>query len=160
VESNIVPIVITLVLIGIILLILAYRTKWFARFRSANGEDFDEVGPAYREHPDPAEIMHELDTLPPAQRASVLHHYAGLPVKWHVILHSARPSPGGNVALYLTYQHRRHLVGIVCSADLKQYPALKMLKQGHKLWLAGKIESVSDYQSILLAPGTRLKIDK
>lgn len=154
----IIQVIIGLVVV-IIGLVIEYRTKWFTRFLLNSNGSFD-VGQDYREKPEPDQIIAEIHALPPAQRDNAMHNYDNLLVKWRVIYSNAStPNPNGPLEMYFTSLRKRNEERVVCRADLEQHPELKTLKQGHKLWLAGKIESIDHLNLIHLAPGVRFKFD-
>lgn len=140
--------------IGIIVLIIEYRTKWFSRLRR---NDELDVGPEYREKPEPNQIMAEIKALPPVQSEKASKNYEGLLVKWRVTYSFVTTRDwDGTTDLYFKYGSSH--VQIVCNVDLEQYPIMKTLKQGHKMRVAGTIERVEFPFFIYLAPGAILKI--
>ena len=143
--------------IGIIILIIEYRTKWFSGFR--RNDEFD-VGPEYRETPSPSQITAELKALPSTERENAKRNYEGLLVKWCVVYEIADTLDKTAITHIGCYDTTVILsrAGIICPVDVNQYPRMKTLKKGSKIWLAGKIEKVMPNDVILLAPGAILKI--
>jgi hypothetical protein len=159
VEPVLIAIVIA-ILAGVVLLVIEYRTKWFAKSLSARDrESPTEVrdtpptsSRGYREHPSPREVIEEIEKLPPFQRETAEEHYTGLRVKWRTAYLDVLRKEGNRATLVM--RDESHVYpAIVCEIDTSEYPEARTAKSGHKVWVSGEIARV-DGHTIYLSSST------
>ena len=144
------------IIVGIILLIMEYRTKWFANSSAprktpdtlSSPTNEQESKPSLKEilpegnqtKPSPREIIHGLDGLPPYQALQVRDSYKGIKVIWKLTFYTLNLREEGTTFLMLRDQGKDPWV--YCVVNLEEYPELKIIKEGHVLWVAGTVSSV------------------
>jgi hypothetical protein len=101
-------------------------------------------------HPTPRDIIKQLEALPPFQRPAARTAYLGIPVKWHVTLHSVTPLPNGLAHLMLL--DRGSYPWVYCDVSLASYPQVKIAKTGDSLTVSGTIADVEGNAVILATP--------
>jgi hypothetical protein len=150
--------------VGVVLLILEYRTRWFAKRDSDHATqqslktlpeqaslktqpDIETITPTpagrveYRETPDPKEIMNSYNDAAPFQRVSVGQSYIGIRVRWNVTFHTLHPLANDQFQVMMLNSGSSY-PWIYCTIVIADYPELKVLRVGHKMQVSGEIYNV------------------
>lgn len=146
------PYLLTLV-VGIILLLIEYRTNWFSRGKRDRQKDDPDLSQAkevavpgesgnpggYKRNPTPYEIMNQIRSLPPYQREVGSESYKNVLVDWSVVFHTmALKSSMARLMLH----DMNGIPWVYCLVSLTDYPELKIIKEGHRIRVWGEIERV------------------
>lgn len=128
------------ILVGLILLFVEHRTKWFAKFSSArdhepaitssNTSHFSSS--EYRERPYPRDIIEEINKLPPLQRESSANGYIGLKVRWRATYHTAFGTKAKNSVILMMKDANNHYPWINSEIDFSNTQRQKPQSKGTK----------------------------
>ena len=151
-----IPAIVVPLVLGLVLLILEYRTKWFARSLqsrkdkdSSLGQSSDSLVVGVPESDpgtisvSPSEIVGELERLPPYQRPKAADYYRGLRVEWKVALQSiSLTGRKGTVLVIATTENEIRGPWLTFKVNILKYPELRIAKKGKEFWVAGQISEV------------------
>ncbi len=94
----------------------------------------------YRERPYPNEIINEIDELPIFQKETACNNYIGLRVRWQTSLFTIRKVRENFFELMM--KDRGNYPWIYCTVNILEYPELKIIKEGHSIWIDGEISTI------------------
>jgi hypothetical protein len=97
----------------------------------------------YKERPLPSEVIDQINNLPVLQQTSASSSYIGIKVIWQTTLCTIdiRKVEKKDIA-HLMMRDRGTYPWIYCDVELSNYPELKIMKEGHEIWVRGEIKEV------------------
>jgi len=107
-------------------------------------------GPVRRPtNPTPLAIRKAQEALPELQQGDFLKTFAGRKVSWPLVVVSVFKLEEEFCTLVLKYEVPELKLMVGCLAHVTDYPILKVVQPGHKLWATGEIHTIT-VNSILL----------
>ena len=97
------------------------------------------IGGLQLSHPNPQEIINDINQYPSYSQDTVKQSYIGLPVTWDVDLFSITSSTDGE-HIY-SIDSTSH-IGVYFTINVSDYPKLKIMKQGQEFIVQGDITLV------------------
>jgi hypothetical protein len=94
----------------------------------------------YRISPSIKEIVADIDSHPPFQQDTIRNSYIGVKMQWYVSFSNMKAHQDSTYFLLLS--DKDSLTGVACIVDIMDYPELKRMPSGQKLWVAGKIHHI------------------
>jgi hypothetical protein len=89
------------------------------------------------------EIWDAISAAPPLQQQSTAQHYVGLPIDWVTRFVSVSEANVGNVGVMLEVEGVHGLRGLILSnVKIADYPQLKVLQEGNRIRIVGKISEI------------------
>jgi hypothetical protein len=103
----------------------------------------------YRASPTLKEMLSSVDTLSSFQQTAMLNSYIGIKVQWYIEFANILPTEDGRVQqgkyVAMLFDSDAHKA-VVFLADIFEYPQLKLMHHGEKLWVAGQIRAIDPLQ--------------
>lgn len=144
-ESSWLVIIIGIV-IGIVLLFIEYRTKWFARSLKSSSEKRLSAG--FKKSLSPMEIVEEIKKQPLLRKEIAGESYVGLKVEWQLTLWALHTVDANTVRLMMFCSKRYPWV--YCTVNVLEHPEVKIAKEGAGVWVAGEISKVEGHDITLI----------
>jgi hypothetical protein len=94
-------------------------------------------------HPTPEEIFKKIDSAPPFQKDNIISNYNDIEIRWLTFLRSISLQNSSNVRLLLSTSTDYHGALVSCTVSIIENPDLKILPQGTKIMVSGKISGLS-----------------
>ena len=110
----------------------------------------------YKTKPYPSKIRREIHKCPPYQREAKLKSYLGLPLQWKTELEAIHDQSEGVIRLMML--DRGNYPWVYCSANISEYPELKVIKKGTRMWVAGKLEGIDTAGGVFTLSAEKIKI--
>ena len=107
----------------------------------------------------PEDIIKEIENAPPFQRDDVAKNYENISVNWDVYFESIFDKGNKEIRLMLGANSFGY-PWIYCSVNLEEYPEIKVIKTGKRIWITGKIARVRGHEIYLTGCKLKFKKDK
>jgi hypothetical protein len=91
----------------------------------------------------PAYIKKDVKNRPLYQQRDALKHYTGLYVDWMMKLSSVKEEKDGNIRVSLDFDPGI-LSAVFCTVKISDYPELKIMNEGTKIQVKGKIATIEE----------------
>lgn len=122
---------------------------------SLNGatlQDVIDALPPPKQEPDilatslsPGKIIKEVKSAPLLQQPNICKQYEDINVSWKGKLRSADKIDKENIRLMISVIEGKVSTHIFFNVNLKQYPGIGLLREGHEILVEGRIEEVLGY---------------
>lgn len=93
----------------------------------------------------PAKIMKEVESAPLLQQPDVRKQYEGIKASWKGKLSYAEKINEKSIRLMILVTEKSSHTSIFFNVNPKQYPGIRLLREGHEILVEGRIEEVSSY---------------
>ncbi len=93
--------------------------------------------------PSPGELMEKFAKLTPHELKQEAQDLPGLRIMWPAYYFSSQEGQLGTTTLFLDTLESGFGITIVCDIDSNQYPQIKTIQRGKKIWLAGEIKGIN-----------------
>jgi len=92
--------------------------------------------------PLPGELMEQIANLDSLDEKVATGKFSGLPVMWPGYFFSLQKNKDNVTTVQLDVSEDGFGVIIICDVDLDEYPDIRAIESGKKMWVAGEILSV------------------
>lgn len=114
-----------------------------AQKNESRPRDMASPGPtSFYLKPLPGELLEQLANLDSLDEKVATGKFSGLPVMWEVYFFSFDERENNIGTVQLDVSEDGFGVLIVCDADVDEFPEIREIERGKKIWIAGEILSV------------------
>ncbi len=108
----------------------------------------------------PRNIIDAIKNVTPFQQDGVAKNYENIPVDWEVYFTSIFHKEDKRIGLMFAPDRNTYSPWIYCTVNSEDYPEIKVMKKGQKIFISGKIEKANERSIYLKSCKLKFKKDK